>query len=88
MDCLRIGCVVAAMILDNDVLIKKPERDKLAADVAAWIAKHGEPVCVAPDVSGDTYCARMNQHAVAQRKEIDAKQAAARRRGARNKSQA
>jgi len=77
------------MILDNDVAIKAPDRARIAADVEAWIAKHGEPVCHAPDVSGDTYCARMNQHAIAQKKECEAKRAAqARRRGARNKPQA
>lgn len=42
--------------------IKQAERDRLAADVAAWIAKHGEPETIPAGVSGDTYIERMNAH--------------------------
>ena len=74
------------MILDNDVLIKKPERDKLAADVARYT---GTITQVPAGVSGDTYAERMNAHGRAQKKEAELRIAAnARRRGARNKSQA
>jgi len=44
---------VMTSMLANDVQAKQAERDKLAADVAKWIAKHGQPVCHPPTVSGE-----------------------------------
>lgn len=74
------------MISACHVADRQEARDKLKADMERYT---GTITQVPAGVSGDTYCARMNQHAIAQKKECEAKRAAqARRRGARNKPQA
>lgn len=49
-------------ILDHDVLARQAERDALAAATAAWIAKHGQPVCHPPHVTAAT---RQQNHILA-----------------------
>lgn len=38
-------------ILAHDVQAKQAERDRLAAEVAAWVARNGQPPCYGPEVS-------------------------------------
>lgn len=36
--------------LKHDVDAKQAERDRIAKQVAEWVAKHGQPVCHPPTV--------------------------------------
>lgn len=38
-------------ILAHDVQAKQAERDRLAAEVAAWVERNGQPTCYGPEVS-------------------------------------
>lgn len=37
-------------LLDHDVQAKREERERIARQVAEWVAKHGQPVCHPPTV--------------------------------------
>ncbi len=59
-------------ILAHDVQAKQAERDRLAAEVAAWVARNGKPPCHGPEVSaaagGDHYATRLAETSAAKRR--------------------
>lgn len=59
-------------ILDHDIQAKQAERDRLAAEVAEWVARNGKPPCYGPEVSasagGDHYATRLAETCAAKRR--------------------
>jgi len=52
------------MISATHVADREADRQKLKADMDAWIAKNGEPRQIPAGVTGDTFCDRMNAQGV------------------------
>lgn len=58
-------------ILAHDVQAKQQERDRLAAEVAEWVARNGQQPCYGPEVSaaaGDHYATRLAETCAAKRR--------------------
>lgn len=56
--------------LAHDVQAKQAERDRLAADVNAWVARNGQPPCHGPEVSAAAATTPIEESMAAKRRRV------------------